>query len=47
MAFSEFTLESALGTLGLSVRESELFPQLTPAIVPDWLSGWRSRGGKF
>lgn len=47
MAFSEFTLESAVRTLGVTVREADLFPGLAPATVPDWLPGWLARGTRL
>ena len=47
MAFSEFTLESAIRSLGVSVREADLFPSLVPAAAPDWLPGWLARGTRL
>ncbi len=47
MAFSEFTLESAISSLGVSVREADLFPAITPASVPAWLPGWLARGTRL
>ena len=47
MAFSEFTLESAVRGLGVAVREADLFPSLTPAALPDWLPGWLARGTRL
>ena len=47
MAFSEFTLESATRSLGVTVREADLFPALTPATVPDWLPGLLARGTRL
>lgn len=44
MAFSEFTLDSAVRSLGLRVVEADLFPGRVPATVPDWLPGWLTRG---
>ena len=40
MAFTEFTLESALKSLGVSVREVNLVPpsRRNPAWLPDWLA---------
>jgi hypothetical protein len=47
MAFSEFTLESAIRSLGVSVREADLFPALAPVAVPSWLPGWLARGTRL
>jgi len=47
MAFSEFTLESAVRTLGVSVREADLFPDLAPTAVPPWIPGWLVRGTRL
>ena len=47
MAFSEFTLESALGSLGVSVREADLFPDFALAVVPVWLPDWLTRGTRL
>jgi len=47
MAFSEFTLESAVRSLGVTVREADLFPGLSPAAVPAWLPGWLARGTRL
>lgn len=47
MGFSEFTLESATRTLGVTVREADLFPAVAPAAVPAWLPGWLARGTRL
>ena len=47
MAFSEFTLDSAVRSLGVSVGESDLFPGLVPATVPDWLPVLLARGTRL
>ncbi len=47
MAFSEFTLDSAVRSLGVTVGEADLFPGLVPAAVPDWLPGWLARGTRL
>ena len=47
MAFSEFTLESAVRSLGVVVREADLFPSLAPAASPDWLPGLLARGTRL
>ncbi len=47
MAFSEFTLDTALKSLGVSVREIDIFPQLVPAVVPAWLPDWLARGTRL
>ncbi|MGL4420797.1 MAG: hypothetical protein ACRCZF_09055 [Gemmataceae bacterium] len=47
MAFSEFTLESAVSTLGISVQEADLFPVLPAARVPEWLMGMLERGTRL
>jgi hypothetical protein len=47
MAFSEFTLESAIQLLGVTVQEAELFPGVAAAAVPDWLPGWLARGTRL
>ena len=44
MAFAEFTLDSALKTLGVTLKESNLFPRLIDGIVPAWLPDWLARG---
>ncbi len=47
MTYCDFTLESAVRSLGVTVREADLFPGLTPAAVPDWLPGWLARGTRL
>ena len=47
MAFSEFTLESAVRALGVAVWEADLFPGLASAAVPGWLPEWLARGTRL
>jgi len=47
MAFSEFTLDTAVRSLGVTVGEADLFPGLAPAAVPEWLPGWLARGTRL
>ena len=47
MAFSEFTLDSALRSLGVSVREADLFPAPPSIAVPAWLPEWLARGTRL
>jgi hypothetical protein len=47
MAFSEFTLESAVYRLGVAVREADLFPSLASAAAPDWLADLLARGTRL
>lgn len=47
MAFSEFTLEQVERSLGVSVREADLFQTVPPAPIPDWLPGWLARGTRL
>ena len=44
MAYTDFTLESAEETLGVTVRLGDLFPGLAPVAVPGWLTDQLSRG---
>lgn len=44
MAYTDFTLESAEATLGVTTRPGDLFPNLTPAPVPGWLADLLGRG---
>jgi len=44
MAFTDFTLETAESQLGVRARAGDLFPDLTPAPVPGWLSDFLARG---
>lgn len=44
MAYTDFTLESAEATLGVTTRPGDLFPDLRPATVPNWLTEVLSRG---
>lgn len=43
MAYSDFTLESAITALGLTTQAVALFPDLAPVPVPDWLEHSLSR----
>jgi hypothetical protein len=47
MAFSEFTLDSAVRSLGVSVAEADLFPGHMPVVVPAWLPDWLARGTRL
>ncbi len=47
MAFAEFTLDSALKTLGVTLKEANLFPRLIDGIVPAWLPDWLARGTRL
>jgi hypothetical protein len=44
MAYTDFTLESAEATLGVTSRPGDLFPDLAPAPVPAWLTELLGRG---
>lgn len=44
MAYSEFSLESAVRDLGVEVRNADMFPGLAPVRVPDWLPMSLARG---
>jgi hypothetical protein len=44
VAYSDFTLETAESLLGVMSRGGDLFPGLTPEIVPDWLRDNLARG---
>lgn len=44
MAYTDFTLESAETTLGVTTRPGDLFPGLVPAPVPGWLTDALGRG---
>jgi len=44
MAYTDFTLESAEATLGVTSRPGDLFPDLRPAPVPAWLTDQLARG---
>jgi hypothetical protein len=37
MAFRDFTLEQVAQTLGVTTRETTLFPERLPLVVPSWL----------
>ena len=47
MVFSEFTLESAVRSLGVVLREDDLFGGCVTAAVPEWLPGWLERGTRL
>jgi hypothetical protein len=47
MAFSEFTLEEVTRSLGITPQEADLFPDVAPASIPDWLPGWLARGTRL
>ena len=47
MAFSEFTLDSAVRALGVTVSEADLFPNLIPANTPSWLPELLARGTRL
>ena len=47
MPYSDFTLDAAVRTLGVTVAEADLFPGLVPAAVPDWLPGLLARGTRL
>ena len=40
MAYTDFTLESAESTLGVTTHPGDLFPNLSPISVPSWLENW-------
>jgi hypothetical protein len=44
MAYTDFTLESAEATLGVTSRPGNLFPSLAPVAIPAWLSDLLERG---
>ena len=44
MPYTDFTLESAEASLGVTTRPGDLFPDLTPAPVPGWLADLLGRG---
>lgn len=44
MPYTDFTLESAEATLGVTVRPGDLFPELAPVAVPTWLTDQLARG---
>lgn len=44
MAYTDFTLESAEASLGVTARPGDLFPNLRPAAVPPWLADQLGRG---
>jgi hypothetical protein len=47
MAYTDFTLESAEASLGITSRPGTLFPNLTPQPVPAWLQDMLARGMKL
>lgn len=44
MPYTDFTLESAEATLGVTTRPGDLFPGLRPAPIPAWLADLLGRG---
>jgi hypothetical protein len=44
MAYTDFTLESAEATLGVTTHLGDLFPALVPIPVPQWLTDLLERG---
>lgn len=44
MSYSDFTLESVARLLGIVTRSADLFPDLEPIAVPDWLQQALDRG---
>ena len=47
MAFSDFTLEQVEKSLGVTMREADLFLGVAPARVPEWLPDWLARGTRL
>src|SRR5947209_18054673 len=47
MSYSEFSLELVEQSLGVALREADLFPDCQPAPVPDWLPGLLARGTRL
>jgi hypothetical protein len=47
MSYSDFTLEDVERELHVLTVESDLFPALAAAAVPEWLPGWLARGTKL
>jgi hypothetical protein len=47
LAYSEFTLETIEGQLGVTTQETDLFPTLPAVLVPDWLPGLLARGTRL
>jgi hypothetical protein len=47
LAYCEFTLETTEGQLGVTTQETDLFPNLLPVSVPDWLPGLLARGTRL
>src|SRR5947209_4118357 len=47
MSYSEFSLELVEQSLGVALREADLFPDAAPAPVPDWLPGLLARGTRL
>lgn len=47
MSYSEFTLEDVERQFGVSPLEADLFPNLPPAPIPEWLPGWLARGTRL
>lgn len=47
MSYSDFTLEAVERLFGVLTRQADLFPDLAPAVVPDWLPGLLQRGTRL
>ena len=47
MAYSEFTLDSAVRSLGITVSEADLFPNLVPEVASSWLLDLLARGTRL
>jgi len=47
LAYGDFTLEIVERHLGVTPQETDLFPNLPAAPVPDWLPGWLARGTRL
>ena len=47
MAFSEFTLDTAVRSFGITVRETDLFPASPGVAMPAWLPDWLARGTRL
>jgi len=47
MAFSEFTLELVAKSLGIHTEEADLFPDLSPVELPEWLPILLARGTRL
>jgi len=47
MAFNEFTLELVAKSLGIHTEEADLFPDLSPVELPEWLPILLARGTRL